>query len=109
MRNKHFHQIQNQKWSLQILGNLAASQNPQHTEAILICVPHLYILLDDPSRDIRHEVAWILSNISSGTTHQVQILFENDIIDAAVSIIQDNVQAAVNENQFEYEKVNKRR
>lgn len=43
-------------------------------------IPHVKSLLEDQSRDVRKEAVWTMSNVAAGTTEQIEVLINLDVI-----------------------------
>ncbi len=64
--------------ALKVLANVA-SGDAKMTQSVIITLPSLLWLLDYPDKGVHVEVCWTLSNITAGTTEQIQA-----VIDAAI-------------------------
>ena len=64
-------------------------------------LPHLLNLLSDKyadEKDLQTEVAWLLANISAGTSQDTQILVEMNIIPVMAHALRETVNDDLHEN-----------
>lgn len=59
--------------AVRAIGNISSGDDI-HTQSVLPALPSLLWLLDYPDKEIRRCVCWLLSNITAGTTEQIQAM-----------------------------------
>jgi importin subunit alpha-6/7 len=75
--------------ALRVVGNIVTGDEAQ-TQTVLNCplaLPYLKKLLLDSNKAIRKEACWGISNITAGTTDQIQMVISADIIPIVVELM----------------------
>ncbi len=64
--------------ALKVIGNITTGDDNQ-TQRVIEALPSFVWLLDQPDMEIRREVCWALSNITAGTSEQIQAVIDSAI------------------------------
>ncbi len=64
--------------ALKVIGSITTGDDDQ-TQRVIEALPSFVWLLDHPDLEIRKEVCWAISNITAGTTEQIQAVIDSAI------------------------------
>lgn len=73
--------------ALKVIGNITTGDDNQ-TQRVIEALPSFVWLLDQPDIEIRREVCWALSNITAGTSEQIQAVIDSAIVPKVLEQLQ---------------------